>query len=391
MADNFFSSNHKTLIKNLIFTLSIFIFWSFLSIISVLAQPLNVPNPAFRIFSELDNLAISLVGEIIASYLSPFVILNMLLLLLSIGLSSLLRMGLYRQVTTVKKGTANSQKSILHANSSKSIKLENVIKSHLDVVSGFEKAFVASATIEIPAKTAVILEMRNKEKKVIPGEVIDTPFQYRLERGAAITGLFPLGKQKMRIIIESVTTSGKNASEEWTFQCGFPMKETEGRNTFDTDALLAAVRDGDYSLWKNLVHMSLLSSLTSCGFQITRGYTHNPDFFHLLKPKDTENQTVWNQESRRKKFRSHKRMYIIPFCDISIFRDLFIHRNRKFTLSKPFRQVNKLLLNTQENTNLFDEIFNSSLQRNFRLNFSTTLRKLYDYPVAEIEIIRNYQ
>jgi hypothetical protein len=169
------------------------------------------------------------------------------------------------------------------------------------------------------------------------------------------------------------------------------MRESEGRETVDTDALLAIARAGDYSLWKELVHLSLLSSLTSCGFRIKQDDINNPDYFHLLKPKDTENQTVRNQESRRKKFRSHKRMYIMPFRNISIFRDLFIHRNRKFTLSKPFRHLDKLLLNRQENTNFYDEIFNSSLQQTFRQKFSTTLQRFYDYPVAEVEIIRYTQ
>jgi len=386
MADYFQPPDTKALVKSIIFGLAIFIFWSFLAIYAVLFQPMDMANPAMQFISGSDNLAISIFAEIIASYLSPFTILNMLVLFSAIGISSTLRAGISRLITSEKKRTTNPLPSLFCGDQSNNIRLADRMKSQgNDVLINIE-ALVTPVTIEIPARMAVILEMNDKKLQVITGRKNDASYIYRVDNGSAIIGLFPLEKQKTRMIFETDTRFGKNYSEEWIFQYGFPMKKSKGYDSVDPNSILAAVGGGDYMIWKRLVRLCILSALTSIGFCIKHGDINNPNYLHLKKQMHSQEQGFPNRENKLKTIQSHKRVYLNPFRKGSTFRPSFIRRKRNFTRSLPDTHLNRLSLNKQKNSDKNLIIFDDSLQQKFCQNFLTNLRRIYNFPVAEVEI-----
>jgi hypothetical protein len=291
-------------------------------------------------------------------------------------------------MTIDKKRTKNPLLSLFHSERSNIIRLADKKKGHGDDVSIDMEALVTPVTIEIPAKMAAILEMNDKKRQVITGRENDVPYRYQLENGSTIVGFFPLEIQKIRLNFVFAKPIGKNDSEEWALQYGFPLIKSDGNESVDPDSILAAIGGGDYSLWKKLVLMSIISSLTSIGFLIKRGDINNPNYFLLEKQMDPESHIIQNRENRKQTLQSHKRMYKIPSRKRTFYNQPSIRRNRKFSRLLPISYLKRLILNTQKKTNPYHEIFNHSLQQQFHQNFSTNLLNFYDYSVAEVEIIQ---
>jgi len=388
MSANLSLPTKNTILKNIITGLSVFIFWSLLAIIDVFAQPVRLSFSVIPIFGQSDNLAFSIAGEIIASYLSPFAILNMLLIFFAFCISSKLRVGISQQLNPQNINTADSFSSFVNRKRRHIIKLIDFIKEDGSGILSLSHPFTSPAALEIPANMAVVLEADNREQQVITG-INSEPLVYWVEKGAHIVNVFPLNKHAAKIIMVTTLPSGEENTEEWILRYSFPEIRLDNQTAVDPRSLIVAANCGDSTIWKYLVETCILSALTSAGLIIADYRFERGGYIKLKNFVDFNKEIPSQSDIVKKIIPSHSHMYKTPLHRVTHSNQSLIRRNRKFTRSAPLTVLIQSNRGIQPISKINSKYFNFPLQQKVDMAFQQYINRIYGYPIAIIKFDEN--
>ncbi len=377
------SYGSKHLLKSIISVLTIFILWSFLAIYSASVQPLSIENPVSVFLGQSENLAISILAEIIASYFSPFTILHMAQLFFIIGISSKIRMSISRNIN--KKSESNIISFRSTGKNSEILKLNDLRTQNNPDDPLSITPLTGPATLEIPTHMAVYLERMNGKKQVITKNS-EYPYNLSIDNGETVLGIIPLKKKKIHLSYEVSQTSREPGLDDMVLRYGFREKEANNQLLIDPKAILAVANNSDYATWKHLMELCILSGLNNSGIRIKEFLFGDESHFLLDNPKLDQSSMNHIPNKKYKRIPAHKKIYSISGVRYLLSAQPFIHRSRKFSRSIPFIQLadHPKDIQTQDGDHYHQKCI--LLEKNITDYVNNYLLRIYNYPVAAIVI-----
>jgi hypothetical protein len=377
-----------SLVRKIFVALCAFIYWSFFAIMDAIFQPLaGLANPLIASPQTSENLAESIWYEIITSYFSLFTISQLFLLLLWYALIHSLRTGLWDLVSPRSMAGTRKKKLFAIASIPPKFNINDIAEMNKVGDYQFSKPTFSPAVIAVPDQLAVIAEDWEGNTHVLIGGQ-SQPVLYTMEIGGKWIAIFPLQSIKMTIHIGSPQPNDYSIKERYSLSYGFPRKSLEGGSIFDPDTLRKIAARSDYSTWKRLVELFILTSMAEFGFSIKQRKSTEWKFIHLENPLTSQiNSAADSNPSTVMKKKSAFLINTLPGKKFSAKGTPSFRRNRKFAQSPPPALSIAHSISLQQEIKTKKSVDPQDLQSQINNFVKFQMQRLYYCPAVEIEIM----